>query len=209
MVLEILPVGQLEENCYLVGDENELLVIDPGAQGDKILAHINEKNYHVAYVVLTHCHYDHVGAVAEVLEATGAKLLMGAKEKENYFNKVVTLCGYFGAELKLCEPDKLLNEGDVVTSGEYRFKILETPGHTSGSICLLGEEVLFSGDTLFYQTIGRADFPTGSLQDLVKSVKEKLLTLDGSVKVYSGHGMASTIAYEKEHNEVYAWERFC
>ncbi len=209
MILDVLPVGQLEENCYLVGDEQELIIIDPGAQGNKILAHINEKHYHVAFVVLTHCHYDHIGAVADIIEATGAKLLIGAKEKDNYFNKAITLGGYFDAEPKLCEPDKMLNEGDVVASGVYRFKVLETPGHTSGSICLLGEDVLFSGDTLFYQTIGRADFPTGNLRDLVKSVKEKLLTLDDNVKVYSGHGPASTIAYEKEHNEVYAWERFC
>lgn len=209
MVLDVLSVGQLEENCYLVGDPNALLVIDPGDEGERIIAHIQEKGYQVLYVVLTHCHYDHVGAVAKVLEATGAKLLMGAKEKDNYFDKNVTLGGYFGAELTICEPDGLLNEGDVITAGSCSFLVIETPGHTSGSICLFCENVLLSGDTLFYRSIGRADFPTGDLKTLVHSVKEKLFTLDDEVTVYSGHGPATTIGYEKEHNEVYVWERYC
>lgn len=209
MILDVLPVGMLEENCYLVGEPDNLLVIDPGAEGEKILAHIKNKGYKALYVVLTHCHYDHIGAVADIMEATGAKLVMGTKEKDNYFNDNVTLSGHFGGTIKKCEPDVLLSEGDVLVAGKYQFNILETPGHTNGSICLLGENSLFSGDTLFYQTIGRADFPTGDLKTLIHSVKEKLFTLDESVKVYSGHGPVTTIGYEKEHNEVYAWKRFC
>ena len=209
MILDVLSVGPLEENCYLVGDSEALLVIDPGDEGERIVAHIQEKGYKVSYVVLTHCHYDHVGAVAKVLEATGAKLLMSAKEKDNYFDKNVTLGGYFGSKIELCEPDGLVSEGDVITAGLCSFSVIETPGHTSGSICLLCDDVLLSGDTLFYRSIGRADFPTGDLKTLIHSVKEKLFTLDDDVKVYSGHGPATTIGYEKEHNEVYVWERYC
>lgn len=209
MILDVLSVGQLGENCYMVGDPEALLVIDPGDEGERIVAHIQEKGYCVAYVVLTHCHYDHIGAVAEVLRATGAKLLLGAKEKENYFSKNVTLGSYLGAKLTICEPDELLFDGDVITAGAYSFTVIETPGHTSGSVCLLCGDVLFSGDTLFYRSIGRADFPTGNLKTLIHSVKEKLFTLNDDVKVYSGHGPATTISYEREHNEVYVWERYC
>ncbi len=209
MILDVLSVGPLEENCYLVGDPDALLVIDPGDEGKRIVAHIQAKGYNVSYVVLTHCHYDHVGAVAEVLASTGAKLIMGAKEKDNYFDKNVTLDNHFGVSLKLCEPDELVSEGDVITSGTCSFTVIETPGHTSGSICLLCDDVLLSGDTLFYRSIGRADFPTGNLKTLVHSVKNKLFTLKESITVYSGHGPATTIGYEKEHNEVYVWERYC
>lgn len=209
MIVERITVGAMEENCYLVGDETALLVIDPGDEGEKIVAHIQKKGYKVQHVVLTHCHFDHVGAVADVLDATGATLLMGAKEEENYFNQNISFCGRFGTMPKLCQPDRLLLEGDVIQAGKHQFRVLETPGHTSGSICLLCQNVLLSGDTLFYQTIGRADFPTGNLRTLVHSVKAKLFTLDDCVKVFSGHGPETTIGYEKEHNEVYEWERFC
>ena len=209
MVLEKLTVGILEENCYLVGDPEALLVVDPGAEGKKIINHIQSKGYKVQYVVLTHCHFDHVGAVAEILEETGAHLLIGANEKDNYFNETVSFCDRLGPSFKPSTPDRLLQEGDVITGGNYRFTVLFTPGHTSGSICLLCGDMLFSGDTLFFQSIGRADFPTGNLKALVNSVKEKLFTLKEGVKVYAGHGPDSSIGYEKEHNEVYMWERFC
>lgn len=209
MVLDTLTVGKMQENCYLAGDPSALLVIDPGDEAERILSYIQEKNYQVAYVVLTHCHYDHVGAVEAVLAATGAKLLMGADEKENYFDRHVSLCGYFAPMPTLCQPDGLLSDGDVIEAGSCQFRVLTTPGHTSGSICLLNDKILFSGDTLFYRSIGRTDFPTGSLSALVKSVKEKLFTLKDDVKVYSGHGEATTIGYEREFNEVYEWEKYC
>lgn len=209
MVIDKIVVGDMEENCYLAGDPEALLVIDPGAEAERILAHIHENNYQVSSVVLTHCHFDHVGAAAEIIKATGAELLLGALEKDNYFNSEVSFCGRFAPMPELCRPDRLLAEGEVIRSGNFCFQVLETPGHTGGSICLLSEKHLFSGDTLFYRSIGRTDFPTGSLKALVSSVKEKLFTLDDDVKVYPGHGENSEIGYEKEHNEVYAWERFC
>lgn len=209
MIIEKIPVGELEENCYLVGDPKALVVIDPGDAGERITARIKEKGYKVKYVVLTHCHYDHIGAVADVIEATGAALLLGAEEKDNYFDRHVSLCGYFKPKPMLCQPSELLQDGDQIDAGAYRFQVITTPGHTSGSLCLLCNDALFSGDTLFYRTIGRADFPSGCLKALVGSVKEKLFTLDGAVKVYPGHGPDSTIGYEKEHNEVYEWENHC
>ncbi|MBR5236232.1 MAG: MBL fold metallo-hydrolase [Clostridia bacterium] len=209
MIIDTIVVGSIEENCYLVGEPEAMIVIDPGDEAEKIIKHINEKNYKVRYVVLTHCHYDHVGAVHDVLSATGAELLIGAAEKDNYFDRHVSFCGYFAPKPILDEPDKLLKDGDTFTVGNCTFKVITTPGHTSGSLCLLCDDTLFSGDTLFYLSIGRADFPTGSLKTLIKSIKEKLFTLPDSVVVYPGHGPKTTIGYEKQHNEVYVWEKHC
>ncbi len=209
MVLETIVVGKLETNCYLIGDPEALLVIDPGDEAQKILDNISEKGYQVAYVVLTHCHYDHIGAASEVMKKTGAKLLLGAKEKENYYSRKVTMNGYFVPKFEQPDPDGVLSEGEDLIAGSCRFQVLETPGHTSGSICLLCGDVLLSGDTLFADGIGRADFPTGSLPALCNSIIRKLFLLDGNTRVYPGHGPATTIAYEKEHNEVYEWERYC
>ena len=209
MVLEVLTVGKIAENCYLFGDPEVLVVVDPGDESEKILAHIKEKNYQVSHVLLTHCHYDHIGAVADIVHETGAKLCLGAAEKENYFSRKVSFNGYFAPKTELIEPDVLLSDGDVLEVGTCAFQVLTTPGHTSGSVCYLCGDVLFSGDTLFNRGIGRADFPTGSLPMLVRSIKDKLFTLDDAVRVYPGHGPSSTIGYEKEHNEVYEWERYC
>jgi len=207
MIVECLTVGKMQENCYLVGDPEALLVIDPGDEAVRILAYVKEKAYTVRYVVLTHCHYDHIGAVAELVHATGAQLLIGRHEAENYKNRKVTLCGYFAPMPQLIEPNALLGEGESIKSGACSFHVIETPGHTSGSICLLCEGHLFSGDTLFKESIGRADFPTGDLRALVLSIRDKLFALPEATLVYPGHGEASTIGYEKEHNEVYEWER--
>ncbi|MBE7048629.1 MAG: MBL fold metallo-hydrolase [Ruminococcaceae bacterium] len=209
MIIEKITLGSIGENCYFVGDPQCMVVIDPGDEGEKILTHIQEKDYRVQYVVLTHCHYDHIGAAAAIVEATGASLLIGAKERSNYFDRHVSFCGYFAKMPTLLEPDVLLNDGDVITVGPYTFQVIHTPGHTSGSLCLLCENDLFSGDTIFYRTIGRADFPTGSLRDLVKSIKEKLFILSDSVRIHPGHGEDSTIGFEKQYNEVYKWEKQC
>jgi len=207
MIIDCVTVGDMGENCYLAGDPSCLLMIDPGDEAEKILSYITQKNYTIGYIVLTHCHFDHTGAVAEVLKKTGAKLVLGAGEAENYKDKNVTLGGFFSSAPVYCVPDILLHENEEVVSGRYRFKVLETPGHTSGSICLVCEDVLFSGDTLFCGSIGRTDFPTGSLPALIASVRDKLFTLPDETRVYPGHGGASTIGFEKEHNEVYEWER--
>jgi len=207
MILDCVTVGDMGVNCYLVGDANELIIIDPGDDAAHIIEHIEDNGYGVRYVVLTHCHFDHIGAVWEVCQRTGARLLIGEKEADNYADRKVTLCGYFSSMPKMKEPDAYLAEGDVVQSGNFAFRVLETPGHTSGSICLLCEDCLLSGDTLFRGSIGRADFPTGDLRTLIASITDKLFTLPDYTKVYPGHGESSTIGYEKEHNEVYEWER--
>ncbi len=207
MIIEKIVVGRMDENCYLVGDPKALLVVDPGDEAEKIISRIRKQNYQVKYVVLTHCHYDHIGAVSAILAETGAEFLMAEKEKDNYFDRKVTLGGYFAPKPTLCEPDILVKDGDVIEAGQCQFRVIETPGHTSGSMCLLCENHLLSGDTLFQGSIGRADFPTGSLQELVISIKEKLFSLPDETVVHPGHGDDSTIGFERVYNEVYYWEK--
>lgn len=201
MITEKIVVGNLQENCYLAGDSDALCVIDPGDEADRILSVIEEKGYKVKYILLTHCHFDHVGAVYEIKEATGAKLVMPEAEKENYLSKNVSLSRFFGGGIKKTEPDILLKDGESIKAGNAEFKMILTPGHTSGSCSYLCENVLFSGDTLFDGSIGRTDFPTGDFSLIIKSINEKLFTLDDDVCVYSGHGEETTIGREKRENE--------
>lgn len=208
MVLETIVTGYIEENCYLAGDKNELLVIDPGDWADAILSKIASENYRVKYIVLTHCHYDHIGAAAKVKEATGAQIVICEKEKANYLNPDVSMMGHFGADNEVVPPDITVSEGDAIVSGEFSFKVIETPGHTSGGMCLLCGDVLFSGDTLFRRGIGRVDLPTGSMKQIISSIKDKLFSLPDETRVYCGHGPDTTIEYEKKHNEIYEWERY-
>ncbi|MBR2499999.1 MAG: MBL fold metallo-hydrolase [Clostridia bacterium] len=200
MIVEKLVVGNLQENCYLVGDKDELIVIDPGDEAERILKRIDEKGYKVKYIVLTHCHFDHIGAVCDIKEKTKAKLLISEREKDNYLNQGVNLSGFSGMPVSITDPDELLFEGDKVKSGEFEFEVINTPGHTSGGICLLCGKHLFTGDTLFNMSIGRTDFPTGNMTELLSSVKTKLFTLPKETIVYAGHGDNSTIGYEIENN---------
>ena len=208
MVLKKVVTGYIEENCYLAGDEDELLVIDPGDDAENIMNAVISGGYKVKYIVLTHCHYDHIGAVEEIKKQTGAQRVVCEKEKENYLNPDVSMLFRFGGGKVAVPPDLTVKEGDEIKSGDYSFKVIETPGHTSGGMCLLCEDALFSGDTLFCRGIGRVDLPTGSMREIISSIKGKLFTLPEDTKVYAGHGPDSTIGFEKKHNEVYEWERY-
>lgn len=207
MILDTIVTGGIQENCYLAGDKTELLVIDPGADAERIERRIREQGYCVKYIVLTHCHWDHIGAAAQIKEKTGAQLVIGCKEVKAYLDPYVNLMESFGVYAELSRPDMTVLEGDELVSGNYRFRVIETPGHTEGSLCLLCDDSLFSGDTLFQRGMGRVDLPSGSMKKIIVSIKNKLFTLPEETRVYPGHGAPTTIAYEKKHNEVYAWER--
>lgn len=200
MILKKVIVGELEVNCYFVGDKDELIVIDPGSDSDKILGIIKANNFTVKYIVLTHCHYDHIGAVYDLKEKLGAEIVVCEKEKNNYLNTAVNLAGHFCAGAIIAPPDICVKEGDVIKSGEFEFKVIETPGHTSGGMCLYIDGHLFSGDTLFKLSIGRCDFPTGDMKTLLSSVKNKLFVLPEETKVYPGHSEQTTIGYEIKNN---------
>ncbi len=202
MILEKLSVGHMGVNCYIVGDPDEILVIDPGDCAEKIYAYLRDKKYSAKYIVLTHCHFDHILAAEKVRKLTGAKIIAGKNEAENLLDGTINMTSRFYKIPIALKADSYVAEKDEIISGEYRFLVLETPGHTSGGICLYckEEKTLFSGDTLFRCSVGRSDFATGNHSVLIDSIKTKLLTLPENVLVYPGHDDKTTIGFEKMNN---------
>lgn len=201
MLIKPLTVGPLEANCYIVSDDEtrKAMVIDPGDEPDRIMELIKENDLKVEYIILTHAHFDHVGAVVDIKKQTDAKVAVHEDELELY-NAVKDQGAFWGYEIDpLPSPDILLKEGSEIKLGELRFNVLHTPGHSPGSICLLGEGVLFTGDTLFQGAVGRTDFYGGDMKKLMESFK-RLLTLHSEIRVFSGHGPATTIGKEKTSN---------
>ncbi len=203
MLVRCLTVGPMMSNCYLVWCEEtrEALVIDPGADGRRILAEIRKELLEVRYIVNTHGHADHIGANREVKEATGAQLLIHAEDAPMLTSPNMNLSLYLGVPVKGPAADRLLQDGEEIAVGKGVFlRVIHTPGHTRGSICLQGEGVIFTGDTLFAGSVGRTDFPGGSYKELLASIKEKLLCYEDSYVIYPGHGPSSTLEYERKHN---------
>ncbi len=204
MLLQTMRVGPLAVNCYILGDENtrEVIVIDPGGDVGKIVEMVRQMRTRVKAIVLTHAHFDHVIGVAGLKEDSGAPLLVGIDEAP-ILTSAEEQAKFFGLTIpKPPPPDRLLREDDSVSVGSVELAVISTPGHTPGGICLWAEKdkALFSGDTLMRGGIGRTDFPGGSMQDEIHSIRTKLLTLPPDTRVYPGHGPVTTIAEEKAFN---------
>lgn len=202
MIVEILVVGPMQTNCYVVGCEisREALVIDPGAESERIQETLKENGLRVNTIVLTHAHADHSGAAGELKKATGAKLVLHRDDAPVLADPHLNLAAYFDPAIVFPTPDGLLADGDRVECGTIGLEVLHTPGHTPGCICLLGEGVLFSGDTLFAGSIGRNDLPGGNFKDLIASLKNRLMPLPDATRVYPGHGPDSVMGFEKREN---------
>lgn len=199
MFIKHLVVGPLEVNCYIIGDKKGTIVIDPGDEPDRILEIISKRGLTIDYIVCTHGHFDHVGAVPEIKNVTGAKVLVHKDELEIY-HAARDMAAFWGYEIdNLPEPDILLSEGDNIKAGDLNFKVLHTPGHSPGGICLYGEGLVLTGDTLFAGSVGRTDFFGGDMNQLKKSFN-RLMSLPEETKVLPGHGPGSTIGEEKRGN---------
>lgn len=206
MEIQTILTGQLSENCYLVWDENKkAIVIDPGDDASAISHSIQEQSLLVEKIILTHGHYDHVGAVNALKDITGADVVCHEKEKALIENPSLSLSCYFNPSFPVPHIDSLVKDGDMISVGSMNFRVIHTPGHTAGGMCVVCENILFSGDTVFQGTLGRWDFPTGNLSELTHSILNKIFTLPDDTVIYSGHGPATTVGEEKKHNEVYRW----
>ena len=203
MIIKKLEVGPFASNCYIVASKNnkEGMIIYPGDEAGRIMEEVKREGLDIKVIVLTHGHLDHTAALKEVKEATGASIAIHKDEVKILNNKFVST--FLGMRHHTPpKADRLLEDEDVISVGGLDFRVIHTPGHTPGGICLLGEGVLFSGDTLFFSSVGRSDIPTsgGSHHQLIQSIKEKLLTLDDDIKVYPGHGPETTIGAERRGN---------
>ena len=202
MIIIKEPVGIMGVNCYILGDKSEAIIVDPGSDAEKILKILNENEITAKYIVLTHCHFDHILAVNKIMEKLSVKLIACRNEKENLLDSSINYTDRYSRKPIELTADVYIGEGDVIKSGDYEFKVIETPGHTSGSMCLYckGENLLISGDTLFYSSVGRCDLATGDEVALVKSIKEKLLILPDDTIVLPGHGENTSIGFERVNN---------
>jgi len=201
MIFKALVVGPLASNCYIVGDEatKEGVIIDPADEAGEILQGIKELGLTVRLIALTHGHPDHIAALKEVKEATGAEIAVHTAEAEYHQQQAMALAFGFHCPTPP-PPDRLLKDGDSIDIGELHFAVIHTPGHTPGGICLYGHGVLFSGDTLFNYGIGRYDLPGGDYAQLMNSLKTTLMALPDETIVYPGHGPKTTIGAERRSN---------
>jgi len=201
MQIETVIVGQLDTNCYVVFDEasRETIIIDPGDEPDKISAYVETKNLRPTHIIFTHAHYDHVCAVRELKEKYQAKVVMHETEAQTY-DDTKKRCMTWGYDADDFPPSDLsVKEDDEVRVGATYFRVIHTPGHTPGSICLHGMGVLFAGDTLFRGSVGRTDLPGGNMPDLLRSLG-KLALLNPATRVLCGHDEETTIGREVGSN---------
>ncbi|MDY6065689.1 MAG: MBL fold metallo-hydrolase [Finegoldia sp.] len=187
------------QNIYLVSDDdNNCFIVDPGAQGQDIIAYIENRDLKPLYIILTHGHFDHIGAVKEVRDHFDIDLLAPKKEEELLKDPALNYTSRVGKGIELVA-DRYLEDGEEVDFGSEKIKVISTPGHTAGSTCYLVDNKLFSGDTLFKNSVGRDDLPTGNHEELLESVKI-LKELDDNIEVFAGHGDPTTIEAEKTYN---------
>jgi glyoxylase-like metal-dependent hydrolase (beta-lactamase superfamily II) len=192
--IERLVVGPLATNCYILKSGDELAVIDPGGDAELILEKAKELGGTVKYVIDTHGHIDHIAANREVIEATGAELLIHELDAKLLALPDRNLSSLMGMKLTSPAPSRLLKEGDKVAVGEEEMTVLRTPGHTPGGICMLASRYAFTGDTLFVDSIGRTDFPGGSDEQMQESLNKLQTVLQKDTMLYPGHGEPGTFA---------------
>lgn len=202
MLFKAFTVGQMGVNCYLLGCEEtkEAIVIDPGGDAQLIIEELEQNDLKLKAIINTHGHIDHIGANEELKSATQAQLLIHEQDALMLEDPKKNLSVFIGGAVSQKPADRILKDGDNIEIGTIILEVMHTPGHTLGGICLKLDNLLFSGDTLFAEGIGRSDFPGGCHETLLSSIKTKIMMLPNETKVYPGHGPDTTIGYERENN---------
>ncbi len=201
--VEQYVVGSVQTNCYFaINDETkEVLIVDPGARADRLAEIIEKEQLRPAAILLTHGHFDHAGAAAELAGRFQIEIYAQEQERETLENPALNLSGWEGREAAYQADHYLKDEQEMDLAG-FHIRVLHTPGHTVGGCCYLFpyQNVLFSGDTLFHMSVGRTDFPKGSAAQLIRAIKEKLMALPDTITVYPGHDEITTIGTERMYN---------
>lgn len=199
MIVKNGTFGSIQNNCYLVVDEktNDSALVDCTECSQKMLDLIGDTN--LKYIFLTHGHFDHITGVKGVKEKFGAKVVISKIDAPMLSSAKLSLAAFCGGEQNIVEPDILVSDGDTVSLNDIEFKVISTPGHTKGGVCYLVGDYIFTGDTLFFCSCGRTDFPGGSSSEIIASLK-KIAALDGDLKVMPGHDRLSNLDFERENN---------
>ncbi|MFA9465376.1 MAG: MBL fold metallo-hydrolase [Velocimicrobium sp.] len=203
MKIQRLMLGMIQTNCYIVSDERtkEAIVIDPADEAEKIIAFLKEHQLSLQAILLTHGHFDHIYGTEDLRNYFSVKVYANNTEKELLKNPEWNCSSHIAREISLIA-DEWVNDGDKLEFGSLSCEVIETPGHTRGSVCYYFklQNCLFSGDTLFLESIGRSDMPTGNGHQIIESVRTKLMPLPDETKVYPGHGAETSIGYERRNN---------
>lgn len=202
MKVEILLNGHLAaySNCYGILTEKAAIVVDPGKYTAQIVEFLNNNADKKRLILITHAHYDHIGGALQLREATGVKIAIGKNEEFALSDNKFNLSGRFTPLIPPYNANYTIEDEEEFTVGDITVKAFETPGHTVGSMCYLIEDCLFSGDILFYETVGRVDLPGGNINDMKESLDRIMWLFEDNIKVYSGHGEMTTIGHERKHN---------
>lgn len=202
MQIQRYELGPIGANCYIYWSEksHKGVMIDPGGKSDRMESYIRDNNIQIDKILLTHGHFDHISGLDEAKKLTWAKVYISKEDAGCLTSVNANISTLIGRPKTFDPADVLLHDGDVISvDDEHELKVILTPGHTPGGCCFYGDGVVFTGDTLFFTSVGRTDFPGGSYADIKKSLK-RLMELDDETIVYPGHGEQTTIGFERTHN---------
>ena len=202
MKIKCAPLGSLGANFYMITDDEtkQMFVVDPGACPQTALELIEECNCELRYIILTHAHGDHIGAVDDIKEKFGAPVVICREDAPALNDGKLNLCPVLGVPSPKTKADIEVTDMHKLPFGNGEIVFLHTPGHTKGSMCICADDFLISGDTIFNLSVGRSDFPGGDFDELRSSILEKIYTLAPSTTIYPGHGSPTTVEYEKANN---------
>lgn len=202
MIIHKLTLGFFGVNNYLIQSSKSprAILIDAGDAPHEILQKIEQLNLELVYLINTHGHGDHISGNTQIMQRTGAQLMIHPLDEPFLRDPALNMSIAFGHELTSPEPNRLFNEGDIVELDDIRLRVLHTPGHTPGHISLIGDGVAFVGDVIFRESIGRTDFPMSSFQQLLDSIRTKIYPLPDETVLYNGHGPETTVGHEKVYN---------